>query len=106
MRKLLLTGFEPFDGMESNLSTDIVKEFTNIQSLILPVTFNEAFKQLKPVVEDIKPDVLLLFGLADIRDKVTIERIAINTLHARITDNEGHQPQHELIQKTGTDGIF
>ncbi|MGE8207061.1 pyroglutamyl-peptidase I [Heyndrickxia sp. NPDC080065] len=95
MKKLLLTGFEPFLGLPINPTEKIVKELQNknigqyqIQSVLLPVDFEKGPELLISCLNDIKPDAVISLGLAAGRKKITPERIAINCRDGE-PDNNG-----------------
>lgn len=99
MKKVLLTGFEPFGGEEINPSLEIAKILNEketaeykIFSRKLPCVFGDAIQQLKAVIQEIQPDLVLCVGQAGGRPELSIERVAINIDDARIPDNKGNQP--------------
>ncbi len=107
---ILITGFEPFDEYKTNPSWDIARELSlelpQVGSLLLPVSFNQCFQKLEKSIQTLSPKAVICLGLADTRERVTVERIAINIAHARITDNDGEQPLERPIHPKGNDGIF
>lgn len=99
MTRLLLTGFEPFDGDAINPSWEVARaldgqwlEAARVQALQLPCVFGRAREVLWQTLEAGDFDVLVSLGLAGNRPDVTVERIAINVDDARIADNAGQQP--------------
>jgi len=99
---VLLTGFEPFGGDASNPSGEAVRlvaaEWTGPETLViavLPVTFVGAAEQLAKLIEEHSPDVVIATGLAGGRSALSVERIAVNLVDARIPDNDGAQPVDE-----------
>ena len=99
MTTVLLTGFEPFDGDARNPSEEAVAEtgrdWTGPEALvtaILHVAFDAAAADLRRLVAQHEPDVVIATGLAGGRGAVTPERVAINLRDARIPDNAGQQP--------------
>jgi len=112
MKKLLLTGFEPFLTFSLNPTMQIVKELHNseinnfqIEGHILPVDFNHSEKELLVLLDKVKPDIHISLGLAGGRSKITPERIAINIKDGD-ADNEGHKPQDEWIDPDGREAYF
>ena len=104
--KILVSGFEAFDGLEINPSQQLVEALSDVETIVLPVTFKDSFDVLKNKIDEIKPDYVICTGLASIRDEITPERIAINLIEARIPDNSGAQPIGEKIIPDGPDGLF
>ena len=112
MRKILLTGFTPFDGEERNPSWEAVKavksriEDVEVLKLELPTVFGKSFSLVKEVIEKEKPDFVLLIGQAGGRAEITPERVAINLDDARIPENEGNKPEDQCIFSDGENAYF
>ncbi|MEK3980045.1 pyroglutamyl-peptidase I [Psychrobacillus sp. FSL K6-2836] len=112
MKKLLLTGFEPFLSFTVNPTMKIVEELDGktigeyeVISRVLSVDFAKSGAQLIHQLEEIKPDAVMSLGLAGGRYKITPERIAINVKDGA-ADNQGHTPLDETIQLDGEPGYF
>lgn len=112
MKKLLITGFEPFGGETVNPSWEVlcclperIGEFELVK-LRVPVVFGLAGERVLKAAKEHNPDVILCIGQAGGRIAVTPERIAVNMRTASIPDNAGNQPQGEPIIPDGPDGIF
>ena len=104
-RTLLLTGFEPFGDWEINPSFDALKlaaktelfDLTdvNIEIAEVPVAYDSAFEALDGLVQEIKPDAILHFGLhggmSRGKDVFYIETTARNRNGAHKPDNSGIQ---------------
>ena len=112
MKKLLLTGFEPFLHYTVNPTKKIVEELDGlviggykIIGKILPVDFKASGRRLIELLEEIQPDVHVSLGLAAGRYKITPERIAINFKDGD-ADNEGNKPVDEKIKETGQPGYL
>jgi len=101
--KVLVTGFEPFGGEKINPSWEAVKglpekiEDAEIIKHQLPVSFKGVKEKLPKIIEDVRPDVVVLTGQAGGRVNITVERVAINVMDARMEDNEGYKPENEPI---------
>ena len=112
MKKLLITGFDPFDGATINPAWEAVIRLPDqigdyaLHKLQIPTVFGLAADILLAEAEKIHPDVVLCIGQAGGRASVTPERIGINCRHARTQDNQGNAPQNESILPEGPDGIF
>jgi pyroglutamyl-peptidase len=108
MRKVLLTGFEPFGNATSNPSGEIVKQITgdNIVTAILPVAYTQSAERLLSLIEQHKPDVVICLGQAEGRTAITPERVAINLDDARLADNEGVLRNDVKILQDGPDAYF
>ena len=112
MKKLLITGFDPFGGETVNPAWEAVKrlpdtvgEFT-LHKQMIPTVFSKAAQAVLAAAEEVNPDVILCIGQAGSRAAVTPERVGINVRSARILDNAGNQPQEEPIVPGGPDGLF
>ena len=108
MRKILVTGFEPFGSSSMNPSGEIVKSLKgeDLVTAILPVVFGVASAQLRQLIDLHKPTAVLCLGQAEGRSELTPERIAINFDDARIADNSGNMPKLQSIVDGGPDGYF
>jgi pyroglutamyl-peptidase len=108
VKKILVTGFEPFSNSSLNPSGEIVKalDAPDLVTGILPVVFGEASAQLRELIDLHKPSAVLCLGQAEGRSVMTPERIAINLDDARIADNGGNQPVLQPINTEGPDGYF
>lgn len=112
MKKLLLTGFEPFMNYTVNPTEDIVKSLDQrvvgdylVYGRLLPVDYDLAAKRLREVYEDVSPDDVLLLGLAAGRNCITPERVGINC-KGGVVDNNGVNYEDEPIVKEGPDAYF
>ncbi|KAF1718143.1 pyroglutamyl-peptidase I [Pseudoxanthomonas yeongjuensis] len=116
MKKLptiLLTGFAPFDGQSLNPSWEAVRALQGkriaghrIVARCLPVAFDASLKQLRAALRETSPEMVICVGLAGGRERISLERIAINVDDARIADNEGRQPIDEAIVVDGPAAYF
>lgn len=113
MTTILLTGIDPFNGETINPSWEAVRaldgETVGSARLVarqLPCVIGEVGGALVAAIEEIKPDVVLCLGQAGGRPDVTIERVAINIVDARIPDNAGLQPVDEPVVHGGPAAYF
>ena len=102
MTTILLTGFEPFAGDAANPSGDAVALVggawegpETLVTAVLPVTFEEAATRITELIAEHSPDIVIATGLAGNRGVVSVERVAVNLIDARIPDNAGAQPIDE-----------
>ena len=110
---MLLTGFDPFAGDTSNPSGDAVELVASrwtgpatLVTAVLPVTFGGAAAQLGDLIRDHSPDLVVAVGLAGGRRTISIERVAVNLVDARIPDNAGAQPIDEPSLAGAPDARF
>ena len=112
MKKLLITGFEPFGGAEENPSWMAVSALPEqigdyrLHKLRLPTVFGTAAQMVLDKATQIHPDAILSVGVAVGRDAVTPERIAVNIRDARIPDNAGNRPRGEFVVPEGPAAYF
>jgi len=97
--KVLLTGYEPFGGHKKNPTMDIVSALEGksigdamIYGKILPVSVKRAGPEIKEILNELKPDIVISLGLAPTYTSITVERVGLNLVDARIPDNDGEQP--------------
>jgi pyroglutamyl-peptidase len=113
MTTILLTGFEPFGSDAVNPSGEAVRLIASRWSRperlvtdVLPVTFRGSALRLAELLEKHRPDVVVATGLAGGRSRVSIERVGVNLLDARIPDNDGEQPVDEPSLPGGPAAVF
>ena len=112
MKKLLITGFDPFGGETVNPAWEAVKLLPDtigeyvLYKLEIPTVFGVTASTVLNKAAQIHPDVILCIGQAGTRNAVTPERIGINIRSARIADNTGNQPLEQPIVPNGPDGLF
>ena len=112
MKKLLITGFDPFGGASVNPSwmavsrlPDRVGEY-ELCKLEIPTVFGKAARVVLERAGEFGPDVILCVGQAGGRASVTPERIGVNIRDGRICDNEGNQPRGEFVADDGPAAYF
>lgn len=103
-RTVLLSGFEPFGGDTRNPSREacalVHGELIGghrVISVDLPVTFSGAWRRLEAAIRRHDPALVLATGLWAGRSDLSIERVALNHIDARIPDNAGRQPRDRPI---------
>lgn len=112
MKKLLITGFDPFDGHAVNPSWAAVRQLSEtvgnyeLCKLNIPTLYETAAGTVLKKAAQLQPDVILCVGLAAGRDAVTPERIAVNIRDARIPDNSGRLCRGERIAPAGPAAYF
>lgn len=112
MKKILITGFDPFGGESMNPAYEAVKlvpseiKGVKIIKLEIPTVFDKSIQVLDESMMEIQPDVVINVGQAGNRFGITPERIAINEDDARIKDNEGNQPIDTPIVEDGASAYF
>lgn len=110
--KVLVTGFEPFNQMKHNPSemlVSLLKEFEfkfSLEGLVLPVSFERSFLVLEEALLSLVPDVVVSLGVAQKRQAITPEKMAINHIETKIADNDGHLPEESEVLKGYPDELI
>ncbi|MBS0663805.1 MAG: pyroglutamyl-peptidase I [Verrucomicrobia bacterium] len=108
MKTILVTGFEPFGGEKVNPSQEIARQLNGhviarhrVIGRILPCVFGAANRELRVLLREFEPVIVIAVGQAGGRAEITPERVAINVDDARIADNAGAQPVDRPIVRGG-----
>ena len=103
--RIVVTGFEPFGGRERNESWEAVKTLTGVERVLLPVSFSRSGEAVRRIATS-RPDAVICVGEAGGRSAVSVERLAVNLMDARMPDNDGWQPRDVPIRKDGPAAYF
>jgi pyroglutamyl-peptidase len=110
---VLVTGFEPFDGEAVNPSQEISRALDGetiaghrIAGATLPTEFARSLATLEMLIEKHRPKLVLALGLAGGRGGISLERVAINLIDARIADNAGAQPVDVAVVENAPNAYF
>ncbi|OCH11364.1 pyroglutamyl-peptidase I [Aliivibrio fischeri] len=113
MKKILITGFEPFGNDKINPALEAVKLIAgrklNDGEIVIcqvPVVRYKSIETVKQAIEEQQPYAVITVGQASGRAAITPERIAINVDDFRIPDNEGIQVIDEPVVAGGPDAYF
>lgn len=112
MKKILVTGFDPFGGETVNPAFEALRLLPEtvaglqLVKLELPTVFGAAGERLLAKIEAVQPAAVLCVGQAGGRAAITPEKVAINYMDGRIPDNAGQQPQDEPIRPDAPDAYF
>jgi pyroglutamyl-peptidase len=113
MKTLLLTGFEPFDGAAINPSWEVARALhgqriagAQVVAVQLPCVFATALAALQAALDTQQPSWVLALGLAGSRSALSVERVAVNLVDARIPDNAGAQPIDQPVLAGGPAAYF
>ena len=110
--KILVTGFDPFGGESVNPAYEAVKLLPDtiggaqIFKLEIPTVFSLSGPAVEEGIKKYQPDVVLCVGQAGGRASISVEKVAINFVDARIPDNNGEQPLDEPLQADGPAAYF
>lgn len=112
MKKILITGFDPFAHYSLNPSWEAVKLLPatinnyQIHKLRLPNIFGLAPRMLLEEAERVQPDVILLTGMNSGTTNIEINLAALNVQDAFIEDNLGHKPWNKPIIESAPAAYF
>ena len=109
--KILLTGFDPFNGETTNPALEAVKRVrtpsgVQLIRLEVPTVFGLSLDTVARAMEAHRPDVVLCIGQAGGRSTITPERVAINLMDATIADNRGFIPEDQPIFPGDENALF
>lgn len=109
----LVTGFDPFGGEAINPAQLIAQALHGeviaghrIVGAILPTEFGAAPAVLEKLIARHRPALVLALGQAGGRDGISLERVAVNLIDARIPDNAGVQPVDACIVDNAANAYF
>ncbi len=110
---VLILGFDPFLEFDENPSDLIVKRLHGrtiaghtAVGRTLSVDYATVERQILSEIEAAKPDLVLGFGLAAGRDKVTPEKVALNYVNSKTKDNSGRSLEGVPIAAGQPDAFF
>ena len=96
LRRLLLTGFEPFGDVAVNPSWECVRLLDGelrggvlVRAARLPVSYDRAPARLREEIGTFRPGAVVMFGVAQKRRAISLERFAANRCDAALADNDG-----------------
>jgi pyroglutamyl-peptidase len=108
--RILVTGFGPFPGVPVNptarlvasvqASRRIMRSGLEITGFVLPTTWM-TLDQFDPMIEEHRPDLIIMFGLAGHRRIVTPERFGRNTATPLKPDADGRRKPGRALDVTG-----
>ena len=110
---VLLTGFDAFGGQAVNPSGLAVQALHGrriaghrVVAAQLPTAFDKATQQLQTLMMAHRPALVICVGQAGGREALSLERVAINLIDARIADNALAQPVDEPVVAGGPAAYF
>lgn len=105
---ILITGFEPFGGDGFNPSAEValaldgrcVRDHPVVGS-VLPCVFGQDLQALRCLLRRHRPSLVICLGQAGGRAALSVERVALNVVDARIPDNAGQAPVDVAVVSGG-----
>ena len=106
-------GFEPFLGFDENPTELVVRKLDGrefqgetVTGVVLPVDYDKVEDRVIGAIEHANPRLVIGFGLAQNREKVTPEKIAVNYRYSSDPDNAGKRIEGVRIDESEPDGVF
>lgn len=112
MKRILITGFDPFGGEKINPAWEAVQRLpgrigaAELTVMQVPTVFAEAAQTVLAHAEMQPPDAIVSVGQAGGRAAVTPEMVAINLQYASIADNAGKMPKDVPVVSGGPAAYF
>lgn len=109
---ILVTGFECFAGEPINPSWEICTRLpreiagVRVETCRVPCEFRRSIEVVAEAIERYRPSIVISLGQAGGRERMCVERVAINVDDARIPDNAGARPIDEAIASNGPPAYF
>jgi pyroglutamyl-peptidase len=114
--RILITGFGPFPGAPFNPTTPLVKRLTQLRrpaldgvtliGHIFHVTYQTVDRELPDLIKRLRPDALLMFGLASRTAHLRIETRARNAITTHLPDADGNRAQKTSIVREADALLF
>ena len=111
--KILVTCFDPFGKDITNSSLLVLENLFDecdgikIIKQVLPTVRNKSFEVIERILLEEKDIIAVIsLGQAGGRNKISLERVAINIDDFRIEDNEHNQVKDETIIEDGMNAYF
>ncbi|MDG4898399.1 hypothetical protein P9272_33240 [Mesorhizobium sp. WSM4976] len=96
MTRLLVTGFEGYGGRVVNPSAELVRHLegastggAKVVARTLPVSMARMPDMLRKLIDELRPDGIMLVGLWPGETMIRLERLAINFAEFNVPDNDG-----------------
>lgn len=111
MKTVLVTAFEPFGGDKLNPTQMVLERLPAelsgcvLEKVLLPVEFVRSRERACEAYDRLRPDAVVMLGLAGTRDAITPETTGRNLMKARIPDNAGYEPQDEPVVPDGPETL-
>lgn len=105
--RVLVTGFEPFGGDDTNPSGQLVERLADTHpGVVLPVEFRNLRQRVNELMEQWRPTHVVSLGLSARATGITYERVALNLIDAPIADNAEQQPVDVPVVEGGPDALW
>lgn len=112
MSKVVITGFEPFDGSSVNPSEELVKSVDGKQiggyqivGKVIPLDYSKGLDIAKRAITEHEPKFILCCGQAN-RAAITLEFVGLNVRSTEREDNYGNKPETPVIKPSAPAAYF
>tara|TARA_B100000965_G_scaffold83106_1_gene66859 strand:- start:27688 stop:28674 length:987 start_codon:yes stop_codon:yes gene_type:complete len=110
-KRILLTGFEPFAGLDINESSEVVKIISNtgLQDIEIISSFlsvdEEGTESSLDIIKAWEFDAVIHLGLSRNSEKILLERFATNMISMELPDNSGRMVKKSKILENAPERI-
>lgn len=107
----LFTGFEPFDGADTNPTQDLVRLLDSKHrgvwsTQVLPTAYRRSAESVTDSLRRLRPRWVLMTGLNASARHLRYEQVALNSNHASKPDNDGELRLNRRIRESGPVGYW
>lgn len=102
---ILVTGFEGYGGRNDNPSAALVADLdkteiegVTVHSRLLPVDLEKVRSMIPDLLDSVKPDVIISFGLWPGEPVIRLERLAVNWADFELSDNAGLLAKEPVLE--------
>lgn len=110
---ILVTGFEPFAGLDRNPSAEVALRLDGkivgggkVAARLLPVSLAAYRGALAAALDEVRPGLVIALGLAEREATVRIERVGVNIADFEIADNDGTVAAGRQLEAAGPQARF
>jgi pyroglutamyl-peptidase len=107
----LVTGFEPFAGLESNPATLVLPHLygtvvagVRIETAVVPVSLARGPAAMADLIDRHRPAFVMMMGLASGAASIRVETMAVNVAAFRTADNDGVEAADRPLDPDGPGG--
>jgi pyroglutamyl-peptidase len=110
MMPILVTGFDSFPGVKDNPSAALMAALDDekphfsrldirLETRVLSVVYEGLGDRVAALVQDVRPQAILHFGVATTREEISIETRARNRANLHTADANGAYPASHILDK-------
>lgn len=104
MKRIIITGFEPFGLYKFNSTGEIAQSYDAwviedklLVGVVLPCSYRGAFEKLKKIIDSEKPSAIISTGLSSSVHGIRFETVFRNIMDGKYPDADLYEPKGELI---------